>query len=210
MTPAMKRSCPSSTPILKNSSATGIAWPGRPTSLNAPAKPRPCSRPNAKATSHGRRAGKAFPASRRIHDLHRDERDAERDRSLDRRAGDIQKAERRSGQRDAVRDSEGRDSEGDALPAPHKNDERQDEEQMVDAEKNVLDAKPEIGGRHLHRPAGGRDLEGGSAGVRRAVTVSPFSLSIRTRTSVRIVERPSMVMVPSASPAGACTFQRST
>ncbi len=50
----------------------------------------------------------------------------------------------------------------------------------------------------------------GSTGVRRAVTVSPFSLSIRIRTSVRIVERPSMVMVPSASPVGACTFQRST
>src|SRR5436189_53655 len=55
-TDAMNKSCPSSTPTLKKSSATGIAVCGRPTSLNAPAKPKPCNSPKVNATTHGQRA----------------------------------------------------------------------------------------------------------------------------------------------------------
>ncbi len=39
---AMKSSWPISTPTLKNSSAMGIDFSGRPTSASAPAKPKPC------------------------------------------------------------------------------------------------------------------------------------------------------------------------
>ncbi len=52
-TEAMKSSWPTSTPTLKNSSAMGIAFCGRPISDNAPAKPKPCSRPKVNATIHG-------------------------------------------------------------------------------------------------------------------------------------------------------------
>ena len=46
-------SCPTSTPTLKNSSASGIACSGSPSCASAPAKPSPCSSPNANAASHG-------------------------------------------------------------------------------------------------------------------------------------------------------------
>ena len=44
---------PSSTPTLKSSNASGISSFGRPSSARPVAKPRPCSRPNANATTHG-------------------------------------------------------------------------------------------------------------------------------------------------------------
>src|SRR4029078_4357546 len=62
-TAAMNASCPISTPTLKKSSASGTAFCGTPTSLNAPAKPKPCNRPNENATSHGKRVFKAARAS---------------------------------------------------------------------------------------------------------------------------------------------------
>ena len=55
-TEAMKSSWPISTPTLKNSSAIGIDVCGRPICANAPAKPKPCSRPKVKATIHGYRS----------------------------------------------------------------------------------------------------------------------------------------------------------
>ena len=47
-TASTKASCPNSTPTLKNNKAGGISWGGNPTSVNAPAKPKPCSNPNVK------------------------------------------------------------------------------------------------------------------------------------------------------------------
>lgn len=46
-------SWPSSTPMLKKTSANGIACCGRPTSAKAPAKPKPCNKPKMKAISQG-------------------------------------------------------------------------------------------------------------------------------------------------------------
>ena len=51
--PRRRRPVPSSTPTLKRNSASGMSPGGSPTSDSAPAKPRPCSRPNAKDTSQG-------------------------------------------------------------------------------------------------------------------------------------------------------------
>ena len=204
MTAATKRSCPSSTPTLKNSSATGIAWSGRPTSLSAPAKPRPCSRPKAKATSHGRRAVRLCPAAPRIHDLHRDEHDAERDRRLDRRAGHMRRS-RASPRASVMLCATVKAVTVSAMrfQPPHQDDERQHEEQMVDAEEDVLDAEPEIGGGHLlpARSPPARRRRGWPASAR-AVLVSPFSRSMRTSTSVRLAARPSIAMVSPAKPAG--------
>ena len=93
-TAAMKASCPSSTPTLKQSRASGIACGGRPTSASAPAKPSPCSRPKVNATSQGRRAVRPGRPAGAVHDLGRDEHDAERDHRLDRRRRHVHEAQR--------------------------------------------------------------------------------------------------------------------
>ena len=53
MTSSTNATCPSSTPTLKSSSASGISAFGRPIAVRPLAKPKPCSRPKAKATTHG-------------------------------------------------------------------------------------------------------------------------------------------------------------
>ena len=50
---ATKPSCPSSTPTLKLTSASGRSLRGRPASVSAVAKPKPCRSPNANATTQG-------------------------------------------------------------------------------------------------------------------------------------------------------------
>jgi len=52
-TDATNRSWPASTPRLKVNSATGTSVCGSPVSFSAPAKPKPCSRPKANATTQG-------------------------------------------------------------------------------------------------------------------------------------------------------------
>src|ERR1700738_1077303 len=59
-TAAIKMSCPTSTPTLNVNNARGMSPCGNPISVSAPAKPKPCSRPNEKATrtvSHPGHAG---------------------------------------------------------------------------------------------------------------------------------------------------------
>ena len=48
-----KATWPTSTPTLNSSSASGISAFGSPIALRPLAKPKPCSRPNANATTHG-------------------------------------------------------------------------------------------------------------------------------------------------------------
>ena len=43
---------------IEANSASGMSPGGRPMSISAPAKPKPCSRPKVKATTHGHRAVK--------------------------------------------------------------------------------------------------------------------------------------------------------
>jgi hypothetical protein len=59
---ATTASWPSSTPRLKVRSATGRWLSGSPISLTAPAKPRPCTRPNRKATTAGKRRDSVWRA----------------------------------------------------------------------------------------------------------------------------------------------------
>jgi hypothetical protein len=49
------------------------------------------------------------------------------------------------GERDAVRDRECRDRPKQSFPALNQKDKRQDEEQMIDAEQNMLNSQPQIG-----------------------------------------------------------------
>ena len=55
------KSWPISTPTLKVSSASGKWLSGRPICFSAPAKPRPWTRPNRKATRAGRRRASVAP-----------------------------------------------------------------------------------------------------------------------------------------------------
>ena len=65
-TAAMKTSCPISTPTLNVNNASGMSPRGRPISESAPAKPKPCRRPNENATSQGHRAVRlGWPARER-------------------------------------------------------------------------------------------------------------------------------------------------
>ena len=114
---------PASTPRLKNSSATGICPAGKPISLNAPAKPKPCSSPNAKATSQGARAARPSRPWRAC--------------TISAATNTIESAitastgadgtwtipERRQRQRDAVRDGERRDGLH-QLPCPARDESR--------------------------------------------------------------------------------------
>src|ERR1051325_5398096 len=75
ITAAMKEKWPSSTPMLNNSSASGMCPCGSPASLSPPAKPRPCRRPNVNATSQGWPEPADRPARKRYRRDHRgDER----------------------------------------------------------------------------------------------------------------------------------------
>ena len=94
---------------------------------------------------HPRRArGQARLAAQAVHDLGGDEHDAERDHRLDRRPGHVHPAERRRDERDAVRDGECGDRGDDALAAAHDQQQRQHEQQVIDAAEDVLDAEHEI------------------------------------------------------------------
>ena len=95
-TDAMKSSCPISTPTLKKSSATGIADCGRPTSLNALAKPKPCNKPKVNATTHGNRSVRPGPALPAVHDFRRHKHDAQRDDGFDWRPRHMHESERRA------------------------------------------------------------------------------------------------------------------
>jgi hypothetical protein len=52
-TKATKSNWPASTPRLNVKSAIGISVCGSPISFNAPAKPKPCNKPNVNETTHG-------------------------------------------------------------------------------------------------------------------------------------------------------------
>ena len=85
-------------------------WPaGRPTSLSAPAKPKPCSRPKAKATIQGARAAMPDCAVSRADDLDGDEDDRSAIAASTGAGGTWTKPSAAAAERDAVRDREGGD-----------------------------------------------------------------------------------------------------
>ena len=79
-----------------------------------------------------------------IHDLYRDQHDAECNSSLDGRPRHVHEAERRRRQRDAVRNRERRHGERDAPPVPDQDHQRQDEQQIIESEYDVFDSKAQI------------------------------------------------------------------
>ena len=69
----------------------------------------------------------------------------------------MQETEGRGGEREAVGECERRDRGDKFFPAFDQQHEREDEEQVVDAEEDVLETENQIGARHLPRRGGGGD-----------------------------------------------------
>ena len=103
---------------------------------------------------HPRRArGDSLDATTHVNDLRRDEDDAQRDDRLDRLLRHMDEAERRRRERDAVRDRERGDGL-DQFPAAARDDQqRQHEQQMIDAAEDVLDAEHQVGADDRQRSA---------------------------------------------------------
>ena len=136
-----------------------MAFCGRPTSLSAPAKPNPCSNPNVNATTHGQRAVRPGLPACAVNDFRRNENDGQRDHGFDRRTRHADQSQRRRGERDAVRDGEGRNRRHHAPGAFDDQQQRQHEQQVIDPEQDVLHAEHEIGPRNFPCPGGSLDDE---------------------------------------------------
>ena len=95
--------------------------------------------------------GDAFETAVHANNLRRDKDDAQRDDCLDRRLRHMHKAERRRREREAVRDGEGGDGLHQPPAAARDDEQREDEQQMVDAREDVLDAEHDVRAGDLQR-----------------------------------------------------------
>ena len=100
-----------------------------------------------------------------MHDLGSQQEDAEGDGRLDGRSGHVHDAQRCECEGDRVRNREGGDGQEEHASAANDQDERQHEEEMIEAEEDVLDPVREVGPDDRERPARGRDLHPRLGGV---------------------------------------------
>ena len=146
-TVATNASCPSSIPALNDTSASGMSPGGRPASASAPANPKPCSRPNPSAISQGNRrisVGRVTVARQ----LDRERQDADGDQHLDGPRRHARQPQRRGRQRDAVAQGEGGDGpHQQPVVVAEQEQQAEDEEQVVGAREDVLDAQRHVASR---------------------------------------------------------------
>ena len=83
-------------------------------------------------------------AAQPVHDLRCDEHDAQRDHRFDRWTGHVHPAQRRRYQRDAVCHGESGDGREDSLAPAHDQQQREHEQQMIDAAEDVFDPEHEV------------------------------------------------------------------
>src|SRR6266705_1806466 len=107
-------------PPLKDTSASGMSPAGNPASASAPAKPKPCSSPNATAIAHGKR------------------------RSIVGRS-----TWRGSGQGEAVPERERRDRLHEQSRGRDEEQQPEDEEEVIGAGEDVLDAERDVAAHHV-------------------------------------------------------------
>ena len=146
----MNPSCPSSTPTLKLTRASGSCCRGRPALVSALAKPNPCSSPKANATTQGWRMVKLVSPAPGTHDLRSEEENAQRDRGIQRRPGHLRVPERRDGERDAVRDRErghGLQQHPSVLDDQHQ---PEHEQQVIRPVEDVPDPLDDVGRHRFH------------------------------------------------------------
>ena len=196
-----KNSWPTSTPTLNSSSASGISACGRPIVVRPLAKPKPCSRPNAKATTQGWRIVKLV-SPRHLRTI-----SGPRKRMLSAMAalsggsGRARVPERGDRQRDAVGDGERRDRLHQHPAVADDQQQAQHEQQVVDAEQDVLDAEAHVPERPLPRATSAApSVTDGSTGFSRWLSRRPSAWCTRTITSVIVASRPSIASVLPAIP----------
>ena len=137
----MNSSCPSSTPRLKKSNATGIADCGRPTYIQRAGEAEAMQQTEGERDEPRKFLGQTGHALSAMDDFCRDKHDAQRDGGFDGWPRHMHESERRAREGEAVRESERRDRRNDPARAFHQNQQREDEQQMVDTEKNMSDTQ---------------------------------------------------------------------
>ena len=90
-----------------------------------------------------------------MNDLASHKDDAERDRRLDWFAWHVHESQSSGCERNAVSNRERSDGSDELAPSFHQNEQGEHEQQMVDAEKNVLDTEHKIGAAHFQRTGRG-------------------------------------------------------
>jgi hypothetical protein len=88
-----------------------------------------------------RQAGFSLPAA---NDFRRHEHDAERDRRFDGRSRHVNESESRAGEGETMCEGKGRDRRNEPARSFHQHQQREHEQQMVDAAENVLDAEHQV------------------------------------------------------------------
>ena len=105
----------------------------------------PVQKPKAEGDQPWHTRRQAWPSAPCVQNLDRNKHNAERDGCFKRRTRHVHETERRRGKRNAVRDGECRHRDGDAGPASNEDHQRQHKQQVIEAEKDVFDAKAQIG-----------------------------------------------------------------
>ena len=113
---AMNSNCPISTPMLKKSSATGIADCGSPSSLSALAKPRSVQQAEGEGDDPRKPLRNAWSSLPAMHDFRRHEDNAQCNAGFDRRPRNMHESERCTRERQAVGNRECRDGSNQADP----------------------------------------------------------------------------------------------
>ncbi len=94
-----------------------------------------------------------------MHDLGRDEHDAECDARLDGGAGQVDETECRTGQGEAMSECECGHRDDQTPRVPDQNEQCKNEHQVIDAVHDVLEAEPEIGSYDLETARQARNHE---------------------------------------------------
>src|SRR6516165_5697778 len=96
--------------------------------------------------------GQAWLAAPQSYDLASEQDDAQRDRGLDRRSRYVHDPEGRQAQSDRMSERERGDGPQENAPVAHDQNQGENEQQMVEAEQNMLDAVGQIGCRDRQGP----------------------------------------------------------
>ena len=147
---------PISTPTLKNSSARGMAFCGKPDLRQRAGKSEAVQQAEAEGDDPRRARRQPLRAAPLLHDLDGDEHDRERDRRLNQRAGHVDDAQRGQRQGDRWARVNAVTVCSRRLTPPTSSNQGQHEQQMVEAGEDVFDAQQSVGPHHLQRRRGWR------------------------------------------------------
>ena len=173
-------------PTLKAKSASGMSPCGSPMSDSALAKPKPCSSPNVKATTHGQRAVSPISPRSRCTISTASSRMLSAIAASTGGPGTCTTPSVASASVIECATVNAVMVRAEHASAANDQDERQHEEQMIEAEEDVLDPVREIGAHHRERPARSRRSRPRAARAAPAWSSDVPSRSC-TRTSTSVI-----------------------